>query len=179
MQIKKKFKLVQDYLEEDFLNKQSEQGYELQSYDGVHYTFTNSNEKVYYLVEFYFNKLSTYEIKMYAKKGYSLIIEYEAVDQGYFYFFKSSNPVNDLDRNLKDRHALLVKSKQRVDRFSSIIFVAAFSLFTYWYFTTDNQLYIFLLLLTVLMGGYFGHIYLTTIKRLSDYVKIIERVEGE
>lgn len=177
MEIKKSFKLVYDYKEEEFLHEQSEKGFNLVKYDGKVYTFEASNEILYYLVEFSYKELSNYEIKLYAKKGYNFVLVYKA-EKGYYYFFSRKEPVNDLDRELKDRHALLYFSKQRVDRFSSVIFIASFGLFSYWYFTSYKEIYIFLLLLTALMGGYFGYIYLETIKRLSVYTKIIEEREG-
>lgn len=179
MIVKKKFKLIDDSKEELFLHEMSKDAYVLKEYNGEEYIFEESDQVYYYLNEFFYKELSNYEIKVYAKKGYDLVCVYKSVKVGYYYFFKSINPINDYDRNLEDKHALVLASKQRVDRFSLVVFTASFTLFSYWYFTTKNELYIIILLLIVLLGGYYGNIYLNTIKRLAEYTKIILREKEE
>lgn len=179
MEVKKKFKLVDDKKEEAFLNDLSKQGYILEHFDGETYKLKESNEEVYYLIEFFYKELSNYEIKNYNKLGYQLVATFKSAVRGYYYYFVSKDPVNDLDRQLLNRYENLLKSKTRVDRFTSIIFVSTFGLFTFLYFKSGSQLYIFILLLIVLLGGYFGSIYLETIKRLSEYSEILLKKEGE
>lgn len=177
--LKKKFKLVEDYKEEKFLNEQSEAGYQFKSLSQNTYAFEEKDELNYYLIEFFFKELSNFQIKTYAKKGYELVYRLDSEVKGYYYFFKSKTPINDDDRNLKDRYQLLLNSKTRVDRFTSVIFLSSFTLFSYLYFKTYNHLYIIILFLIILLGSYFGYYYLETIKKLSEYVKMIEKGEDD
>lgn len=179
MEVKKKFKLIDDIKEEEFLNEKSREGYLLDKYDGETYYFKESDKKVFYLIEFFYKHLSSHEVKVYKKKGYDLLYVFESDAKGYYYYFISKEKVKDLDRNLKDRYQNLLASKTRVDRFTSIIFISTFSLFTFLYFKSGEQVYIMVLLLTVLLGGYFGNIYIETIKRLSEYSEILLKKEGE
>lgn len=179
MEVKKKFKLVDNYKEEAFLNDLNKEGYLLTAFDGETYKFEKTDKKYYYLIEFFYNKLSDEEITNYKKLGYTLLVTFKSVVSGYYYyFFVSRNEVVEQDRQLKDRYENLLKSKQRVDRFTSIIFVATFSLFTYLYFKSRNEIYTMVLLLIVLLGGYFGHIYIETIKRLNQYAQNIVEKDG-
>lgn len=182
MKVKKKFKLIDDKIEEEFLNDLSGQGYLLNDYDGEFYHFVNDDKQHYYLIEFFFKELSNYDLKQYEKNDYKLILKFNSKAKGYYYYFVSKNIVDDNDRDLKDRYQNLLNSKTRVDRFTSIIFVSTFGLFTFLYFRSGSELYIFILLLIVLLGGYFGHIYIETIKKLSEYSKILidkeEKING-
>lgn len=172
--VKKKFKLIDDLAEEAFLNKLNVDGYLLNSYDGQQYQFTKTEKQYYYLIEFFFKKLSEQKIKDYEDLGYKLILKYDSKAKGYYYYFVSKHTIKDIDRSLVDRYKNLLNSKIRVDRFTSVIFVSVFGLFSFLYFKSQSEVYIFILLLVVLLGGYFGHIYLETIKRLSEYTKILE-----
>ncbi len=179
MKVKKKFKLIDDTIEEEFLNDLSKQGYLLHDYDGEYYQFIKQGTQHYYLIEFFFKELSNYDLKRYEKKGYTLIFKFNSKAKGYYYYFVSKNEINANDRNLKDRYQNLLNSKTRVDRFTSIIFVSTFGLFSFLYFKSGSEVYIFILLLIVLLGGYFGHIYIETIKKLSEYSKILIERDGE
>lgn len=179
MEVKKKFKLVEDKDEEVFLNDLNDQGYLLESFDGEKYILKETEKQVNYLIEFFYQELSNYEIRSYEKLGYKLIYTFKSTVKGYYYYFVTSGQVIDQDRQLKDRYQNLLKSKTRVDRFSAIIFASTFVFFTWLYFNSGSEIYIFVLLLIVLLGGYFGHIYIETIKRLSEYSKILIEKEGE
>lgn len=179
MNIKKKFKLLEDNREEAFLNEQSEAGYQFKSLSQNNYEFEEKDELNYYLVEFYFKELSNFQIKTYAKKGYDLVYRFDSEVKGFYYFFKSKVPVCDEDRNLEDRYQLLLNSKTRVDRFTAVIFLSSFTLFSYLYFKTYNHLYIIILFLIILLASYFGYYYLETIKKLSEYVRMIEKGEED
>lgn len=179
MKIKKRFKLIDDEKEEAFLNELSKQGYLLKEYDGEHYHFVQTSQLHYYLIEYFNKALSKKAINDYHIKGYKLQNIYKSKVEGYYYFFTSKNEIVATDRRLLDRYQLLLNSKKRVDRFSAVIFVASFLLFSYFYFKTYNLVYIFILLLIVLLGGFFGHVYLETIKRLSYYAGILSENEGQ
>ena len=178
MEVKRKFKLVDNFKEEAFLNDLNKEGYLLTAFDGETYKFEKTEKEYYYLIEFFYDKMSDEEITDYKKLGYTLLLTFKSVVRGYYYFFVSRNEVVEDHRQLKDRYENLLKSKQRVDRFTSVIFVATFSLFTYLYFKSRNEIYIMVLLLIVLLGGYFGHIYIETIKRLNEYAQIIVEKDG-
>lgn len=182
MKVKKRFKLVEDTNEEEFLNTLNQDGYILEAYDGETYTFKESTLKGYYLVEFFYKELKKHEIKKYEKLGYKHLCTFKSQVKGYYYYFINKNPVLDKHRQLEDRYENLLKSKTRVDRFTAVIFASTFVFFTYLFFKTMNQLYIFILLLIVLLGGYFGHTYIETIKRLDAYAKLIvgedDKIDG-
>ncbi len=178
MDVKKKFKLVEDLEEEEFLNHYSKEGYILKSYDGITYHFEVDDRLVYYLVEFYFKELSTFEIRNYEKRGFHLVAIFTLESNGYYYYFVSDRKIMDSDRNVKDRHQKLLNSKTRVDRFSSIILMSSFLLFSYQYFKTYNRAYIVVLLFIVILTAYYGYFYIETIKKLRYYFEIIETREG-
>ena len=134
MEVKKSFKLVEDKKEEAFLNELNKQGYLLNEFDGETYQFIKTDEKYYYLIEFFYKELTAYEIKQYSKLGYELVTTFKSAVKGYYYYFVSNTEVLDQDRQLEDRYHNLLKSKTRVDRFTSIIFMSTFILFTYLYF---------------------------------------------
>lgn len=179
MKIKKKFKLIEDQEEELFLNEQALQGYELIEYDGKEYSFKKTNDLYYYLIEYSIKELTSYDLRQREKRGLLLAVKYKSQAQGYYYFFKSKEEIKDEDRMYKDRYQLLLNSKQRVDRFSAVIFVSSFTLFSYFYFKTMNRVYIIVLLLIVLLGAYFGYTYIETIKKLSEYSEILLEREDE
>lgn len=174
MKIKRKYRIYEDYMEEEFLNKQSFLGYNLADYDGKYYTFTEAKAVKNYLVEFFFKELSNYDIKLYEKRGYQLVLTYPSAKSGFYYFFISDKPVEDSDRQLKDRHQLLLNSKHRTDKFSLMILFSSFVFFSYLYFKSQNSLYLILLAMIAIMAFSYGLLYLKIIKRLSEYMKILE-----
>lgn len=179
MIVKKKFKILENDLEEAFLNEQSENGFLLKDYDGKTYTFEPSTTRVYYMVEYFFNELSQYEINQYKKRGYKLQFTYVSSVKGFYYFFISKNEVNDLHRNLLDKYQQLLNSKHRTDKFSLTVFFSTFLLFSYLYFKSYDPIYIIILLLIVLLSGYYGNLYLKMVKKLSEYTKILTLKESE
>ena len=179
MEVKKKFKLIDDKKEEAFLNDMSQKGYLLDSYDGKVFKFKKSSQKFYYLIEFFYKELTAFEKRAYEKKGYKHLYTFKSAKNGYYYYFARKEEVEELDRNLKDRYKNLLETKTRVDRFTSVIFVSTFSLFTFLYFKSKSEIYIIILLLVTLLGGYFGHIYIETIKKLSNYSKILLEKDGD
>lgn len=179
MEVKKTFKLVDDYKEEAFLNDLNKDGYLLESYNGEKYKLVKTDKEVCYLIEFFYKELDNTDLRKYKRLGYQHLYTFKSTVKGYYYYFISEEPVVDDHRQLKDRYENLLYSKTRVDRFTAIIFASTFVLFTYLFFKTMNQVYIFVLLLIVLLGGYFGHTYIETIKRLDVYAKLMLEKDGE
>lgn len=178
MQEVKKFKIYEDLLEEEYLNNQSKQGYKLVGYDGKTYTFEKSEQSYYYLVEFFFNELSNYELKQYAKRNINLVLKYPSQKKGLYYFFASDQPIAASDRNLKDRYQQLLNSKHRTDKFSLVILFSSFTFFSYLYFKSADSIYLLLLILILALGIIYARVYLQIIKRLSEYLRILEK-EGK